>query len=98
MAVWSLVCGILSLLCGFMGGCGVLFGPVAIILGIKARKKIAQSNGLVLGRGLTTAGIVLGIVGAVLSIVVVAVTFSDPETLDRIREEIDRATSTTTGG
>jgi hypothetical protein len=97
-AVGALVCGILSLICGFLGGCGIVFGPIAIVLGLNARKKIRRSNGMVTGEGLATAGIVLGIVGALLSVIVLAIAFSDPDTMDRIRDTIDKATSTTTQG
>lgn len=60
-AVWSLVTGILSLLC-----CGIVFGVIAIILAQSAKKEIAATGQD--GAGLATAGMVLGIVGLVLSV------------------------------
>ncbi len=56
-AVWSLVTGIVGLLC-----CG-LVSIAAIILGQSAKKEIAASGQG--GSGLATAGFVLGIIGIV---------------------------------
>ena len=53
-AVWSLVTGILGLLC-----CGIL-GVVALFLSFSAKKDIAQSGQG--GQGLATAGMVLGFI------------------------------------
>jgi hypothetical protein len=56
-AIWSLVTGILGLLC-----CG-LIGIAAIFLGQTAKKEIdASGEG---GRGLATAGFVLGVISLV---------------------------------
>lgn len=66
-AIWSLVTGILSLLC-----CSPL-GIVAIILGNGAKKEIAASGQS--GRGMAQAGFVLGIIGLVflvISIILIA--------------------------
>jgi len=52
-AIWSLVTGILGLLC-----CGIV-GVVAIVLAQQAKKEIA-TNGQS-GSGLATAGLVLGV-------------------------------------
>ena len=70
----------LGLLFGLMGlvpFAGILLGPVAIILGVKARAHIRQ-NPTLTGAGLANAGIVLGIVAvvfAILCLLVVAVVF-----------------------
>ena len=48
--------------------CCLLAGIPAIILGYIARKEIAASGGMQQGRGMATAGIILGIVGIVFSI------------------------------
>ena len=54
-AIWSLVCGIVGLVC-----CGIL-SIVAVVLGMSARKEIAaKGQG---GGGLATAGLVLGYIG-----------------------------------
>ncbi len=59
-ALWSMVAGIVSLLC-----CGVLFGPVAIVLSRKATAEIAASGGRQTGAGMAQAGLILGIIGLV---------------------------------
>ncbi len=48
--------------------CCLLAGVPAIILGVMARKEIDASSGTQAGRGMATAGIVLGIVGVVFSV------------------------------
>jgi hypothetical protein len=60
-AVAALVCGIVGVLC---------FIPaiVAIVLGATARGRIDRSNGQLRGRGMATAGMVLGIVWVGLSV------------------------------
>ena len=55
-AVWSLVLGILGVLC-----CGFLTGIPALILGKMAQKEIDATGGGQ-GRGMATAGFVLGII------------------------------------
>ena len=66
-ATAALVLGILSLvLCP-------LCGPVAWGLGRKAEQEIDRSGGHLGGRGLATAGKILGIIGTVLIVVVIAV-------------------------
>jgi len=59
-AIWSLVTGILSLLC-----CGILFGPVALFLSNTAKKEMANGQP---GGGLATAGLVLGIIGSLFGV------------------------------
>ncbi len=60
-AIWSLVTGIVGLLC-----CGVL-GPVAIFLSNNAKKEMGASNQQ--GGGLATAGLVLGIIASVFLVI-----------------------------
>jgi Domain of unknown function (DUF4190) len=60
-AIWSLVTGIIGLLC-----CG-LVGIAAIILGQSAKKEIATSGQG--GGGLATAGVVLGVLALVWMVV-----------------------------
>ena len=62
-AVWSLVTGILGLLC-----CG-LVGIAAVVLGSAAKREIDASGGYQTGRGLAQAGFVLGIVSLVWMVV-----------------------------
>ena len=59
-AIWSLVTGILGLVC-----CAPA-GIVALVLGNGAKKEIAASNGMETGSGMAQAGVVLGIVAIVL--------------------------------
>ncbi len=63
-AVWSLVLGILSLVF-----CGFLSGIPGWILGVMAKKEIRSSNES--GEGMAIAGLVLSIIGTILSIVVI---------------------------
>lgn len=67
-AVWSLVLGILGLIC-----CGLLTSIPAIILGHLGKKEVAQSGGTQTGAGLAQAGFVLGIIGTALNLIVGAV-------------------------
>jgi hypothetical protein len=62
MALASLIFGILAVLTV----CNFLFIPsiIAIVTGIVARGQINRSAGMLTGSGLATAGIVLGILGA----------------------------------
>ena len=57
-AVWSLVLGILSLLC-----LGPVTGIPAVICGHKARGTIRRSSGAVTGSVMAMAGLVLGYIG-----------------------------------
>lgn len=64
-AVTALVLGILGIvLCP-------LLGPIAWVLGRKGEQEIDASGGAVGGRGLATAGKVLGIIGTFLIVIVV---------------------------
>lgn len=65
MAIISLVTGILGVLC-----CGSwIFAIAAIILGVLARKEIAESGGAKSGAGMAMAGLILGAVGIVISLI-----------------------------
>jgi hypothetical protein len=70
MALGSMITGIVSmpLTCCWIGG---LTGIVAIVLGIMARKQIAESQGRQEGGGMATAGIITGAVAVVLFILMV---------------------------
>jgi hypothetical protein len=66
LAIASLVIGILSLVCSFV--ClGLILGPVAAIMGFIARQRVASSGGTLGGGTLAVVGLVLGIVGFILS-------------------------------
>lgn len=68
LAIASLIIGILSLLC-----CGVILGPVAVIMGFISRGRITSSGGTVGGGGMAMGGLILGVVGFLLWVVVVIV-------------------------
>ncbi|WP_344771378.1 DUF4190 domain-containing protein [Aeromicrobium panaciterrae] len=59
-AMWSMILGIISPLC-----CGIILGPVAIILSRQAKTEISYSRGQQTGEGMATAGLVLGIIGTI---------------------------------
>jgi hypothetical protein len=61
LAVWSLILGILSLLCF-----GIFAGIPAIICGHMGRAKIKQSQGKLIGGGMALAGLIMGYIGAVI--------------------------------
>lgn len=61
-AITSLVLGIVS----FIPLVGLLLGLLAIIFGIIAKSKIKK--GLYLGKGLSTAGIILGVLGILVTV------------------------------
>ena len=63
-ALWSMIAGILSLLC-----CGVIAGAVAIILSMQAKKEIEASGGQQTGAGMAQAGLIMGIIGVILTVV-----------------------------
>jgi len=60
-ALWSMILGILSPLC-----CGVILGPVAIVLSNQAKAEIAATGGVQPGAGQAKAGFILGIIGIVI--------------------------------
>ena len=53
---WALGLGIASLFC-----CGIIFGVIAIVLGLQAQA--AADRGEATNRGAGTAGIVMGVIG-----------------------------------
>jgi hypothetical protein len=61
LAVWSLVLGILSLLC-----VGLFAGIPAIICGHMGRSRIKQSKGALAGGGMALTGLILGYIGTVI--------------------------------
>jgi hypothetical protein len=67
-AVWSLVLGILSLVC-----CGFIAGIAAILVGGSAQKSIAASGGTLGGEGMAKAGVIMGWISIGLSIIGIVV-------------------------
>ena len=65
-ALWSLILGILSFLCG-----GFITAIPAIICGHVGRSAIRKSNGALGGGGMAMAGLVLGYIALVLNILII---------------------------
>lgn len=70
-ATTSLVLGILSLVC-----CGLLAGIPAMIIGRQASREINESKGRIGGAGLATAGFITGLIGTVLTSLVLVITLA----------------------
>ena len=69
-AIWSLVCGILSI------GCFFVTAIPAIILGHMSRSSIRNSNGRLKGRGMALVGLILGYIS--MALLMVALTIAIP--------------------
>ena len=68
LAIASLICGIVGIVCFFL--ClGVILGPAGAIMGFISRQRIASSGGTLGGGGLALAGLILGIVGFIASVI-----------------------------
>ena len=77
MAIISLVCGILSLLCHCVPVAGSFIGfalsVAAIVLGIIEVRSIGKGESSSKGRGMAIAGIILGAVGIVFGIILAVI-------------------------
>ena len=85
-AIWSLVLAVLSFTCGW------LFTAIpAVICGHVARSKIRKSGGALCGKGIATAGLILGYIALVLGVMgiplLVSMIQSDRERLHRLSTE-----------
>jgi hypothetical protein len=76
-AIGALVCAIVGLCI-----CGIVLEPVAIVLGIMARRKIRDSNGTLKGDGLALAAIIIGIIGFVIGVASTIFLLANPDFLD----------------
>ena len=86
VAIWSLILAVLSFTCGW------LFTAIpAVICGHIARSKIRKSGGTVGGKGIATAGLILGyialVIGAMGIPLLVSMIQSDRERLHRLSTE-----------
>ena len=86
VAIWSLILAVLSFTCGW------LFTAIpAVICGHIARAKIRKSGGALGGKGIATAGLVLGYIALVVGIMgiplLVSMIQSDRERLHRLATE-----------
>lgn len=70
-ALAAMIVGILALAlsCGY--GCSLVGAPVALFLGLSARKRIDASNGQLGGRGMAQAGFVMGVIGTILLVLAI---------------------------
>ena len=66
-AIWSLVCAIIGLFI-----LGIVLGPVAIFLGVQAKQEIKARPSQLKGEGMATAGIVIGVIAFIGSIIIIA--------------------------
>lgn len=71
LAVWSLVLGILSLLC-----CTLFSAIPGVICGHKALSRIKDSGGTIPGRGMAIGGLVTGYLGILWAIVFIPMMFA----------------------
>ena len=62
----SLIVGIVSLALGLLCGVGFLGSPFALVMGLRAKRRIEAARGALSGRGNAQAGFVLGLVGTIL--------------------------------
>jgi hypothetical protein len=69
-AIAAMVLGIVGIVLGFigLGFIGIICGIVAVILGVVSKNTIDESNGQLIGRGMATAGFVLGIITVALDL------------------------------
>src|SRR5437899_3116122 len=86
IAIWSLVLAVLSFTCGW------LFTAIpAVICGHIARSKIRKSGGALRGKGIATAGLILGYIALALGVMgiplLVSMIQSDRERLHRLSME-----------
>ena len=62
----ALVVGIVALGLGFIGvGIGFLISPIALVLGVRSKRRIDASHGQLGGRSNAQAGFILGLIGTI---------------------------------
>ena len=73
MAIAALVVGILAAVGLFCYGVpAIILGPIAVFLGLNARRRIKASEGALGGYGLAMAGWITGLAAACLGLLIVA--------------------------
>ncbi|HEY3915112.1 MAG TPA: DUF4190 domain-containing protein [Verrucomicrobiae bacterium] len=82
LAVWSLVTGIISLLC-----CQWYIAPVSIVLGAVALSQL-KSHPEKSGGGMAIAGIVLGVVALLLGLTFLALFIADPTRFQNLQHSL----------
>lgn len=64
-ALPSMVCGIVGVVTSCLPLTGIILGTIAIVMYVKANRRILASGGKLGGKGMAIAGLVCGIVAAV---------------------------------
>ncbi len=86
VAIWSLILAVLSFTCGWL-----VTAIPAVICGHIARAKIRKSGGALGGRGIATAGLILGYIALMLGVLgiplLVSMIQSERERLERLSSE-----------
>lgn len=68
----SMIVGIVGIALGFFTmGLGFVASPVAMVMGMRAKRRIDDSAGTLGGRGMAQAGFVLGLIGTVLLVLAI---------------------------
>ena len=68
LAIASLVIGIVSMAC-FFACLGIVLGPTAAIMGFISRQRVATSGGMIGGGTMALIGLILGVLGFVVSVI-----------------------------
>ena len=76
-ALWAMVLGIVGIGC-----CPLVAGIPAIVLGKQAQREIDASGGVQSGRGMATAGFVLGIISCAFAVLLAVLVFTSAITLN----------------
>ncbi len=93
MAIAGMVLGILSIPFVFIPFIGIVLGILGLIFGIVGRNR-SQSNPALGGKGMAIAGIVTGIIGAILSAVIIVIGIVAVNELGNQLEDIEDFTVT----
>ena len=88
--------GIISVTCA--GYLGIILGPMALIFATRARNRIEKSGGWTKGASLATAGIVLGVIGTLISIVYLIFVLRNPNFLQDLVNRLSTTTTTPSSG
>lgn len=89
LAVASLVLGILACVTFCIWWLAIPLGAVAIVLGVVAKGKVARGESS--GAGMAKAGLILGIIGVVLSLIITLLAIAGISMFgNKIRQEIER--------
>ena len=89
LAIGALICGIASIVFFCVWWLSIPLGIVAVVLAVMAKGKIARGEAG--GAGLARAGMICGIIGAVLSLLITILAIVGISMFgDRIKQEADR--------